>query len=304
MRWRKLGLAWGPSGALPWARTHAWLPTVVPVAQDRYRLLFGTRDDESRTHVGSATWSPEAPGKVFDVASEPALSAGPMGFFDDGGALPSCAVEADGRTLLYYTGRNESRTPPLFYSSIGLAVSDDGGRTFERLSPAPIMERSAHDPCLVASPSVLRDEGRWRMWYVSCFQWTREADGLHSYYHVKHAESDDGVTWRRDGTVCIGLLPGERNIARPCVVRDGERYRMWYSYDRGHGYRIGYAESDNGYTWARMDDEAGIDVSPDGFDSEAQSYPWVLLTPERAFLFYNGNRFGRDGVAIATSARS
>ena len=54
---------------------------------------------------------------------------------------------------------------------IGCAISDDGGETFRKVSPAPVLGRSAVDPFLTASPSVLYDEGRWRMWYVSTTGW-------------------------------------------------------------------------------------------------------------------------------------
>ena len=91
-----------------------------------------------------------------------------------------------------------------------------------------------------------------------------------------YAESDDGVDWRRDGRVCIDLVGTERNIARPSVVRDVDGYRMWYWYDAGEGYRIGYAESDDGLRWTRLDDRAGIAPSSSGWDSAAQAYPFVF----------------------------
>ena len=75
-------------------------------------------------------------------------------------------VEHEGRLLLYYAGWNPGTPPPLFTASIGLAVSDDGGLTFERWSPAPILSRGRHDPCLLTSPCVIREGSEWRMWYV------------------------------------------------------------------------------------------------------------------------------------------
>src|SRR5690242_21129106 len=44
---------------------------------------------------------------------------------------------------------------------------------------------------------------------------------------------------------------------------------LWYSY-KGADYRIGYAESKDGLRWKRLDEKAGIDVSPGGFDSVMQ----------------------------------
>ena len=98
---------------------------------------------------------------------------------------------------------------------------------------------------------------------------------------------------------CVDLTGPERNIARPCVVSDDGRYRMWYSYDSGCGYRIGYAESEDGLRWTRRDDRAGISPSATGWDSEAQAYPWVFSHDGTRFLLYNGNAFGRTGFGLA-----
>src|SRR5206468_11075677 len=61
--------------------------------------------------------------------------------------------------------------------------------------------------------------------------------------------------------------PGEYAIGRPCVRRDGDRYRMWYCY-RGDAYRIGYAESADGLTWIRKDHEFQLTGPSAGFDVE------------------------------------
>jgi hypothetical protein len=122
---------------------------------------------------------------------------------------------------------------------------------------------------------------------------------LHSRYHIKYAESDDGIHWTRDGVVALELGPRETNIARACVRRREDGYEAWYCVDAGAGYRIGYAESADGITWDRADDRAGIDVSLEGWDSEAVAYPWVFEHGARRLMVYNGNAFGRDGFGLA-----
>ena len=130
-----------------------------------------------------------------------------------------------------------------FYS--GLAISRDGGNLFTRYSRAPILERTDREPFVNASPMVIRDGKLWRMYYVSGEGW------IHPdlpRYNIKYAESDDGRRWRRDGHACVDFAsPGEHALARPCVVKDGRVYRMWFAfkganYDLQHNYRIGYAE--------------------------------------------------------------
>ena len=235
---------------------------------------------------------------MLRVSDGPVLSPGPLGHFDDHGAWGTSVVEHDGRLLLYYIGWNPG-PPPLFYPSIGLAVSDDGGETFTRASRAPVLTRSEVDPWMVSAPVVRNDGGSWRMWYISGIGW----EGERSLYDIKVARSDDGVRWEPTGRVALALRPGETNIARLCVVRRADHYEGWYSYAAGAGYRIGFAVSADGESWERRDDEAGIDVSRAGWDSEAVAYPWFVAGDDADYLLYNGNGFGRDGVGLAVRSR-
>jgi hypothetical protein len=161
------------------------------------------------------------------------------------------------------------------------------------------MGRGRYDPCLTGTPAVLVDGGRWMMWYYSGVRWVLDESGNPKhFYHIKFAESSDGVEWRRDGTVCIDFGPGEYAIARPSVLAGSGGYRMWYCY-RGPTYRIGYAESPDGRQWQRRDADAGIDVAPDGWDSEMIEYPHVFEHDGQLFMLYNGNGYGKTGVGLA-----
>lgn len=302
LAWVKHGLVFRPDPSRTWMRSHAAVPTPLQLEGSLYRVYFSSRDDRNRSHVGSFDIDLDAPDRIVAVSREPVLVPGPTGCFDADGIYAESAVRMNDEVRLYTIGVNIGHTPPLFYASIGLATSRDGGLTFVKHTAAPIMARSEHDPCLVTAPYVLREGGRWRMWYVAGTAWTHEPHGLQSHYHVKYAESDDGVTWQRNGRSCVAPAGShETNIARLWVVRDGERYRGWYSASGTGGYRIGYAESKNGLQWTRHDDLAGLPLSQSGWDAEAQAYPAVVRHRDRWFMFYNGNGFGRDGVGLAVA---
>jgi hypothetical protein len=272
------------------------VPFVEPLKDD-LRLYFSGRDTGGRSVTGYADGDPREP-RSLRFASLPILEPGPLGTFDDSGAMGSSLVAHEGRKYLYYIGWTRGVSVP-FYTFVGCAVSDDGGKTFERVSAAPLLERSDADPYLTTSPWVLIDEGSWRMWYASGTGWEPTEEGPRHRYHILHAESRDGITWRRSGHVCIDYLnDDEYAFARPCVVKTNRGYRMWYSY-RGDAYRIGYAESVDGLQWERKDAEAGIDVSGEGWDSEMIEYPCVFEYRGDSLMLYNGNGYGATGIGLA-----
>lgn len=181
-------------------------------------------------------------------------------------------------------------------------MSRDGGRSFERVSPAPILERNSIDPYLTASPTVLVEDDVWRMWYVSSLRRTIENGKPSPHEVIRYAESTNGLDWKRTGLICIDISSkDETAVTRPCVVKDDHLYKMWYSVSRSGTYRIGYAESEDGMRWKRKDGEAGIDVSPSGWDSEMIEYPFVFEHRGRKHMFYNGNGYGKTGLGYAVS---
>jgi len=298
--WVKHGLIFRPDPQHEWMRSHAAVPTPLQLDGSLYRVYFSSRDAVNRSHVGFFDVDLDAPDRIVRTASAPVLAPGPIGCFDADGIYAEGVVRVGREIRLYTIGVNTGQPRPLFYASIGLAVSDDGGTTFAKHGRAPIVSRSEFDPCLVTAPYVINEGGRWRMWYVAGEAWTQEPHGLQSHYHVKYAESDDGLVWRRDGRVCVAPVgPRETNVARLWVLRDGDGYAGWYSVSGSAGYRIGYATSPDGLTWTRLDHLAGLPLSDSGWDAQAQAYPAVVRHADRWFMFYNGNAFGRDGVGLA-----
>ena len=293
MQWSKRGLVLSPPMHLAWARSHAALPMVEPIGGARAHVYFSARDDRSRAQIGRATLDLDSPAAP-DFEPEPVVRLGPAGSFDDSGVTGGCLVSAGETHHLYYSGwRLPGDVPFEFF--IGCAVSRGGGN-FEKVSAEPVLGRSASDPYLTASPAILIEGGVWRMWYVSGTGWT----GKEPNYLIRYAESMDGIEWRPTGRACIGYdRPGEHAIARPHIVKDGALYRMWYSH-RGDSYRIGYAESNDGLEWRRLDAEAGIDVSAEGWDSQMVCYPWVGDFGGKRRMLYNGNAYGRTGIGQAT----
>jgi hypothetical protein len=329
-QWKRRGLLLAAPTGQPWAVSHAALPTVARSTTGALELYYSPRDARGRAHIARARLEVAADGSlsVSERSADPVLSPGELGAFDDAGVTVSCIVQdaEEGGTLLYYTGWTLGVSVP-FYFYAGLARRAPGAHAFERISKAPILERSAVDPYLTASPWVLHEAGLWRMWYVSCARWELRGGTARHYYHVRYAESDDGVAWRRTGEVAVDFADAEEYaMGRPCVLHDGERYRMWFS-ARGDAYRLTYAESRDARGWERDDTRVALgapappgetqragetappgetargarDTDAQAWDAQMQAYPTVFDHDGRRYLLYNGNGYGRSGVGYAMS---
>lgn len=308
MRWEKKGVIFRSEGSSEWMSHHACVPIADPVNEEVMRIYFGPRDTQGRTTTTFIEVEADNPAHVLRVHDEPVLGLGALGAFDDSGAMPSCIVNHAGRKYLYYIGWNRGVTVP-YRNSVGLAVSDDGGLTFERVCPGPVVDRTQDEPFFCASPFVLYDEEerRWKLWYASSTGWTLVHGKPEPLYQIKYAESADGRDWERNNLTCLEYsFAGEAN-ARPCVRKEDGLYRMWYCFrgsvdyrtDKAQSYRLGYAESSNGRQWERKDDAVGIERSSEGWDSVMMEYPYVYEHRGRKYLLYNGNGFGETGFGYA-----
>ena len=304
--WLKGGVIFAPRNQHGWIASHAQCPTPYLVHRNRLRIYYGTRDATNRTLPTYIDVMPDSPSEILDVHDRAILDLGELGCFDDSGVMPSCAVEHAGRIYLYYIGWNTGTTVP-YRNSIGVAVSDDGGTTFVRLHAGPVLDRCWFEPHFCATPFVMIEGGVWRMWYLSCIGWEVRNDRPEPRYHIRYAESQDGIDWRRTGTVCIDFANPDEAIARPWVLRRDGKYCMWYCYralddyrtNPACSYRIGYAESPNGINWERRDSEAGLEASDDGWDSQMMAYPAIYSESGSLYMLYNGNGFGQSGFGFA-----
>jgi hypothetical protein len=73
---------------------------------------------------------------------------------------------------------------------------------------------------------------------------------------------------------------------------------MWFSY-RGSSYRLGYAESSDGLTWARKDGRHGLAPADVGWDSQSVEYGCVFDHEGTRWMLYNGNNYGETGIGLA-----
>jgi len=305
MAWKKLGLIFDlREHEISWIKSHAMLPTPL-LLSDRIRVYFTGRDKHGHSRFSFVDLKREDPAEILFMHDQPLLAVGKPGTFDDSGTLCTCVVKNKKNIYLYYNGYNIRVVVP-WSNAVGLAVSTDGGVTFERMFEGPIVDRNPKEPYFAISPSILREKRLWHMWYTAGTGWITTNDIPEPLYVVKYANSSDGIEWRRDNITCIPPLTIHEANARPAVIKEDGRYKMWFCYrgsqdfrDGSDSYRIGYAEADNPVGWLRDDTKAGIAVSAEGWDSKMQAYPAIVTVDNKKYMFYNGNGFGEVGFGCA-----
>jgi hypothetical protein len=305
-KWRKLGKIFDASGQFEWMQTHAAVPIVSDIRGDLITTLFSCRDRLGRSSLARLDFNIRSRDVVY-VHPRPLLRCGDVGLFDDSGVMASCIVRRKHAVYLYYIGWNLGVTVP-FRNSIGIAESKDGGKSFDKMFNGPILDRTKLEPHFTASCCVLSEEEVFKMWYVSCTGWDTTNGKLSHRYHIKYAESEDGIHWSRDGVVAIDYKDQfEYAISVPRVIKEDGRYKMWFSSRADPyfcGYRIRYAESDDGKFWQRRDEEVILPCSNEGWDSEMICYPYIFDHENKRYMLYNGNGFGQTGFGLAVLERS
>lgn len=311
MGWIKQGRIFIPDQHLSWSTSHAQLPVADPLIENnRLRIYFSTRNENNKTLPAWVEVKADAPTEIIAQSEGPLLDLGKPGTFDDSGVMPSCIVNHAGKKYMYYIGWNVRTTIP-YHNSVGLAISEDNGNTWQRYSEGPLWDRNTVEPFFSGTSCVLIDEqNSWRNWYLSCTEW-REVNGkMEPRYNIKYATSSDGIHWNRNGHVAIDYKNDEEaGLVSATVVKVDGKWHMWYAYrgidgyrtDISQSYRIGYASSDDGIAWQRQDEASGIDVSPEGWDSEMICYPHVVNVNGKYVMLYNGNGFGKSGFGYATA---
>jgi hypothetical protein len=303
MKWKKLGKIFCADKNSHWMYTHAMIPIAEQVDDDLFRIYFSPRDKFNRGHGAWLELDMRYPTQIAELCERPVIEPGALGCFDDSGALPNAIVNIDNRKFLYYTGINLGVTVSI-RNSIGLAQWNETTQCFERLFQGPVIDRTRDFPYFVATPEVLYENGLFRAWFTSCTKWSIEDGKPKHYYNLEYAESDDGISWRRNRTTAIDFLDEfEYALGVPRVLNDNGVYKMWFCSRASQSaatYRIRYATSKDGVAWERQPDTTvGIGVSESGWDSEMICYPFIFDHKDHRYMLYNGNGYGKTGFGIA-----
>jgi hypothetical protein len=300
MIWKKLGLVYVANGEKDWAISHAYIPTSMMLDEERIRVYVAFLDSHKVGRIGFVDLQAKNPLQILKVSDKPVLDIGQPGTFDDNGVTPICLLKYQDHLYLYYVGW-QLGVKVRYFLLMGLAISEDNGESFQRHSQVPILERSDRELFVRSAAYVRREKDYWRMWYIAGDQWINVNGKQVPTYNIRYVESDDGITWGKQGVVCLELANNdEYGFGRPFVTKEDNLYKMWYSIRTiSRGYRIGYAESLDGQHWLRQDQKVSIDVSETGWDSQMIHCSCIQKTKYGTYMFYNGNNYGETGFGVA-----
>jgi hypothetical protein len=313
MKWKKLGKIFDPTNhklpndCLEFAQSPQTL-----IFNDFIRIYFSTRQTDKYgkflSHVAFIDMDKNFK-EIFNISTDTVIELGNLGCFDEHGIFPFNVVRAKDK-ILGFIGGWSRRVSVSVETSIGLAISSDKGLTFKRIGDGPVLASSLNEPFLVGDPFVAIYNNSFHMWYIYGTKWiTTPTEGdPQRVYKIGHAISDDGVSWHKTSRQIIAdSLNTDECQALPTVINFNKKYHMFFCYrqatdfrkNRDHGYRIGYAHSEDLNNWIRNDDNVGIDVSGDSWDSDMMCYPHVFHCDDKIYMLYNGNEFGRFGFGLA-----
>ncbi len=258
--WDKFGMALGTGTSGSFDGIDVWLPWVL-FDGTQYEMWYA--GNTSSGGIGYITTAD--PASWTRQRTTPVLTGGGFNAWDNY-AFGPVVLHTDTLYQMWYGGRLQNSG----VWQTGYATSPDGiNWTKHPNNPVLTVGASSEwDAVAAIVGSVVFDDGLYHMYYHGT-----NGDPF-SGGEIGYATSPDGVTWTKhpDNPIMTGGAPGtwdDDNTWFPRVLKDGERYRMWYT-GRGsatNGFdRLGYAE----------DIITGIETSdgtpPQHFDLK-QNYP-------------------------------
>ena len=300
MKFEKLGKVCDVNSLnLPWLKTNIMTP--LPIFKgNRIRVFLTFCDELNRGRIGYVDLNKDNPLEILGYSKEPCLDLGERGMFDEDGVLTASSFEEDGKMYLYYSAYQKQCTLP-YTIFTGLAVSSDGGEHFERVQRVPVLDRTDDEAFMRAAVEVMKTGDKYRIWYAGGGTWFDRGDKLAPEYGLKYMETNNPAVFPNAPVSALELEDDEYGLAMPQVWQEDGIYKMIYSIrSRSKGYRVAYAESEDGITFKRVTNMIdGLDVSKDGFDSEMICFGKIVRTDKETYMFYCGNHYGREGLGVA-----
>lgn len=281
MMWEKRGLVVGPYLDERPPECGVSAPTVIR-EEGLYKMWAGGPCDQSFYHATSSdgiTWS----------ENKVSIQGARIN-------MPAVLKHPDGTYKMWF-GEWHDRRWRIYFSS-----SDDGQTWSAKtlvLDLGSLEPEGSLDSEAVEMPTViLDDDGKYKMWYMGI---GHEPENDDFTYNILYATSEDGITWARQGIAIDGghLKKTEELLPMcPAVVKDDDMYRMWYTGVQDKQYRIMYATSLDGVTWAKHG--LALDIGNETVWDSRLTEPTVVKDAEGSYkMWYTGSNGTLTAILLA-----
>ncbi len=176
----------------------------------------------------------------------------------------------------------------LFVIAMPACLTADDGTPQIVLAGKGANESGPHGEGNIYAPSVLLDDGKWKMWYGG--------QGKDGHDRICYAESTDGEHWTRIGVVLEDETAN--HINDPAVIKVGHTFFMYFT--RAEEFvidRIHVAISKDGVKWEQQGValDAGSEAS---WDSLSVGRPAVIHENGLFKMWYDGRRNFPPGTPV------
>jgi len=273
---------------------YASVPFAKQLHGSEYRIFFSSRDRYNQSFGSYLDYDFDKFEITTFPPTNPIITHGNRGYFDDSGVTMSCYLKE--LNAIYYMGWNLMKKVP-FSNQIGKFELHSDKATIKRSRSTPVLGKCELEPLSFGYPWILSVKDHYKMWYDTILEWKSNSTSNYKFI-LRSALSNDGVHWHKTYEQNFPLIGKEKSIARPCIIHEGGIFKMWCSVNYSGKYRICYAESKDGDNWKRMDDCIRWHGKKQHWESEEQSYPFLIQNNNSKFLLYNGNEFGKSGFGL------
>lgn len=292
---------------LSWYKKNSMVPLPYLLTDRIIRIFFTMCDEKNIGRIGYIDVDHDNPEKILDYSKDPILDIGKNGTFDDNGVVTSSLFEEDGKLYLFYSGYELCVKIP-YRIFCGVAVSHDHGKSFHKISNASILP-PIHEECYNrCAPYVTKEENgdSYRVFYLGDVnnQWLTDENGkLVPFYTLKTFSTSKlfQYDFKKGDVVMPFLSQDECGITLPNIWKDDGMYKMIYSIRNiKSGYKLGYAESEDGIHFCRDDGRLNfVRQQNSEWDNEMMCFAQLLKTSDKTYLFYSGNHYGMGGIGFA-----
>ena len=238
----------GPPGS--WDSKDITSPKVL-FHDGTYHMWYTGINTKGQMAIGYAT-SPDGINWT-KFAGNPVLTTGEEGEWDVALVGGAEVVFHNGKYHMWYNGARSMPADDGLLVDIGYATSRDGVH-WTKLEENPCIRgvyASGMRQVSVYAPSVIWDEGGFKMWYTTLVK-----NGL----SINMASSGDGSSWQMNSANPAVQASDWRFdfVGEPQVIREKSGYKMYFTSSVNDNTELAYVTSGDGLAWVKPDTEEVI----------------------------------------------